>query len=246
VESNADYARYLASRPPEAEVAAIEMMIRLAREFGVHVHIVHVACAEGVDVIARAKADGVRITAETCPHYLTFAAEEIPDGKTEFKCAPPIRGARHRDALWAGLRSGALDLVATDHSPAPPSMKCPGDFMKAWGGISSLEMSLAAVSTAFDRSAEAFALLVKWMSHAPARLAGLDDRKGRIAAGFDADLVVWDPDARWTVDPAALQQRHKLTPYAGRTLRGRVRATYLRGACVWDGAIAGPPAGRLL
>src|SRR5206468_434249 len=161
------------------------------------VHIVHVACAEGVDAIARAKAEGVRITAETCPHYLTFAAEEIPDGATEFKCAPPIREARHRDALWAGLRSGALDLVATDHSPAPPSMKCPGDFMKAWGGIASLEMSLATVSTgarafstsareqteratvdapkrlrreggqANGRSAEAFALLAQWMSAAP-------------------------------------------------------------------------------
>jgi len=241
-DSVADYARYLATRPPEAEVEAIEMMIDLAREFGVHVHIVHVACAEGVDAIARAKADGVRITAETCPHYLTFAAEEIPDRATEYKCAPPIREARHRDALWAGLRSGTLDLIATDHSPAPPSMKCPGDFMKAWGGISSLEMSLAAVSTGNSQ----LSTISRWMASAPAKLAGLDGRKGMIAVGCDADFVVWDPDEEWTVDAAALQQRHKLTPYAGRTLRGRVRATYLRGARVWDGSSAAAPAGQLL
>ena len=263
-DSIADYRRYLATRPPEAEVEAIEMMIRLSREFGTHVHIVHVACAEGVDVIARAKADGVRITAETCPHYLTFTADEIRDGATEFKCAPPIREARHRDALWMGLRSGALDLIATDHSPAPPSMKCPGDFLKAWGGISSLEISLAAVSAGARtflasghphtiaptfvplQDTSVFVTLSRWMSASPAKLASLDDRKGHIAPGFDADLVVWDPDEEWLVDAATLQQRHPLTPYAGRRLRGRVRATYLRGERTWDGVSAAAPAGRLL
>jgi allantoinase len=254
------YACYLATRPPEAEVAAIQMMIRLAREFGVHVHIVHVACAEAIDELARAKADGVRITAETCPHYLTFSAEEVPDGATEFKCAPPIRAARHRDALWAGLRSNALDLVATDHSPAPPAMKCRGDFMKAWGGIASLELSLSATVTGLDgarrrqpsdRSPERLALqlvnLARWMSAAPAALAGLDARKGRIEEGCDADLVVWDPDAEWTVDSSRLQQRHKLTPYAGRALRGIVCATYVRGACVWvGGRVASTGSGQLL
>jgi allantoinase len=144
------YSTYLASRPAAAEREAVELMIRLAREFAAHVHIVHVACAEAVAAIARAKADGVPITAETCPHYLTFTAAEIGAGATEFKCAPPIRDASHRDALWAGLRSGALDLVATDHSPAPPAMKCGGDFMTAWGGIASLELSLAATSTALE------------------------------------------------------------------------------------------------
>ena len=238
------YETYLATRPPQAERNAIRLMIRLSREFDVHVHIVHVACAEGVDEIARAKADGVRITAETCPHYLTFAAGEVRDGATEFKCAPPIRDAAHRDALRRGLRSGALDLVATDHSPAPPSMKCAGDFMKAWGGIASLELSLAAVwSSAATDVREA----ATWMSEAPAALAGLAARKGRIAAGFDADLVVWDPDAERTVDPARLQQRHKLTPYAGRALRGVVRATYLRGERVWDdGALTRAAGGILL
>jgi allantoinase len=244
------YQTYLATRPAEAERAAIEMMIRLSREFGVHVHIVHVACAEGADEIARAKRDGVRVTAETCPHYLTFAAEEIPDGATEFKCAPPIREARHRDLLWAGLCSGALDLIATDHSPALPSMKCPGDFMKAWGGIPSLETSLATVWTHARRPPHPYEIaptlvrwdetvkfdsVSRWMGGAPAKLAGLDDRKGRIAVGCDADLVVWDPDAEWTVEPSRLQQRHKLTPYAGRTLRGTVHTTFVRGVPVWEG-----------
>jgi allantoinase len=219
------------------------MMVRLAAEFGADVHVVHVACAEAVDLIARAKADGVRITAETCPHYLTFAAEDIPDGATEFKCAPPIRDHRHRDALWAGLRDGTLDLVATDHSPAPPAMKAPGDFFRAWGGIASLEMSLAAVWGVPPRSP---LNLASWMSERPAELARLE-RKGQIAAGFDADLVVWDPDEEWTVEAQRLQQRHKLTPYAGRTMRGRVKTTFVRGVRVWDdGRIVSPPTGQLL
>ena len=265
------YEAYLACRPPEAEVEAIRMIIRLAREFGTRTHIVHVACAEAVEEISRAKLDRVPITAETCPHYLTFAGEEIAEGATEFKCAPPIRHSHHREALWSGLHSGALDLVATDHSPAPPALKCRGDFVRAWGGIASLEMSLAAVWT---RSAESLALhhtevalhdtavalhdtavarafqasvckITRWMCAAPAALAGLS-RKGRIAAGCDADLLVFDPDAEWIVDPARLQQRHKLTPYAGRRLRGAVRTTFLRGVRVWDdGRLVREGAGRL-
>jgi allantoinase len=230
----ANYANYLATRPPAAEVDAVRMMIRLAREFNARVHIVHVACAEAAEEIAHAKAAGVAITAETCPHYLTFAAEEIRDGATEFKCAPPIREAHHRDALWTALARDVLDLVATDHSPAPPSMKCPGDFMRAWGGIGSLELSLSAVWT-FARLQPSVEDLTRWMSVAPAMLCGLSDRKGRIAAGYQADLVVWDPDAEFTVDASRLHQRHPLTPYAGRTLRGVVHATILRGERVWDG-----------
>jgi allantoinase len=262
--AEATYQTYLATRPPEAEVDAIRMIARLACEFGIRVHIVHVASAEAVDEVARAKAAGVDLTAETCPHYLTFAAEDVPDGATEFKCAPPIRAARHRDALWSALLRGGLDLVATDHSPAPPALKCPGDFMKAWGGIASLELSLAAVCTAGQLSSlesqpsgplsvETSRLSVdlcsvsRWMSEAPARLAGLGHRKGRIAPGFDADLVVWDPDAEWIVDPSRLQQRHKLTPYAGRRLRGRVQTTFVRGRSVWhDGRLAAAGSGLLL
>ena len=247
----ARYATYLATRPPAAEVDAIRLMIRLATEFSVHTHIVHVAAAEAVDEIARARASGVPITAETCPHYLTFAAEEVPDGATLFKCAPPIRESRHRDALWDGLRRGALDLVATDHSPAPPALKCAGDFLRAWGGIASLELSLAATWTRLRAVGASARLgltdLARWMSAAPASLAGLADRKGAIAIGRDADLIVWDPDAAFIVDAAALQQRHKLTPYAGRRLTGVVRTTLLRGEPVWnDGRLVRPGVGRLL
>jgi len=253
---NPRYSAYLASRPPRAEVEAIRMTIRLSRELGAHVHIVHVACAEAVREIADAKAAHAPITAETCPHYLTFAAEDIPDGATELKCAPPIREARHRESLWDGLRWGALDMIATDHSPAPPAMKCPGDFVRAWGGIASLELSLGAVWTAgTSRELEISTLKAQlsahlrversalrvdpwsmafWMSERPAALAGLGARKGRIATGFDADLVVWDPEASFVVEPSRLQQRHKLTPYAGRRLHGRVQTTFVRGARVWD------------
>jgi len=186
----------------------------------------------------------VPITAETCPHYLTFAAEEIPDGATQFKCAPPIREAAHRRALWDGLASGALDLIATDHSPAPPALKTPGDFARAWGGIASLELSLAATWTSLKAQLSAssversevnpFADLARWMSAAPAALAGLGDRKGRLAEGLDADLVVWDPDEEFVVDAARLHQRHKVTPYAGRSLSGTVMTTFVRGERMWD------------
>ena len=255
---NPQYSAYLASRPASAELEAIRLMVRLAEEFQTPVHIVHVSSADGVSAIASARAAWVPITGETCPHYLTFAAEEIPDGATEFKCAPPIRGATHREALWEGLASGALDLIATDHSPAPAALKPAGDFNRAWGGIASLELALPAVWTAYaavvargvrprDRSPEragarlsdqaqsaARADLARWMSAAPAALAGLGDHKGRIAEGLDADLVVWDPDVRFVVEPEQLHQRHKLTPYAGRTLLGAVLTTFVRGERVWD------------
>jgi allantoinase len=240
------YSTYLATRPPAAEVEAIRSMIRLAREFGARIHIVHVASAEAVDEIERAKADGVSITAETCPHYLTFAAEEIPDGATAYKCAPPISEARHRSCLAAALRRGALDFVATDHSPAPPALKCPGDFLKAWGGIASLQLTLPAVRTALDPCSPA--ALARWMSERPAALAGLASTKGRIGNGCDADMVVWDPDAEFVVDGSTLEHRHKMTPYHGRRLRGRVVATFLRGERVWAAAdgVSAPRLGRLL
>ena len=246
---HATYQSYLSTRPPEAEVGAIELMVRLASEFRARVHIVHVACAEAVEAIERARRAGISITAETCPHYLTFAADEIPDGATEFKCAPPIREMRHRDALWRALASGALDLIATDHSPSLPALKCPGDFAGAWGGIASLELSLAAVwNGARERLADGRATdLARWMSAAPAALAGLTKRKGRIAPGHDADFAIWDPDRTRAVEPSALQQRHKLTPYAGRRLRGVVTTTFVRGRRVWDdGALVTERGGLLL
>ena len=256
-DSESHYAGYLATRPASMELDAIRLMIRLAEEFTARVHIVHVSSREGVDAIASAKADWVPITAETCPHYLTFAAEEIPDGATEFKCAPPIRDASHRAALWDGLGRGAIDAIVTDHSPAPPALKTPGDFGRGWGGIASLELSLAAAYTSLkaqlstltgERSASSpLADLARWMSAAPAALAGLGDRKGRIAEGLDADLAVWDPEARFVVEPEQLHQRHKLTPYAGRVLSGTVLTTFVRGERVWDrNRLARAYGGRLL
>jgi len=241
------YSAYLQTRPPQAEVDAIRMMVRLASEFGVRTHIVHVAAAGAVQELARAQAEGVPITAETCPHYLTFSAGEIADGATAFKCAPPIRQASDREALWEGLRRGVLSLVATDHSPAPPALRIPGDFQRAWGGIASLELSLAVVWTGARARGLGLGDLARWMSAATADLAGLSDRKGAIVAGRDADLIAWAPDAGFVVDPRGLQQRHKLTPYAGMSLRGIVHRTFLRGRSIWDrNQPAGVPSGRLL
>jgi allantoinase len=245
--SAARYRDYEATRPPIAEAAAIDMMATLARDTGAHVHIVHVSSADGVASVAAARASGARLSAETCPHYLTTSDDEVPDGATEFKCAPPIRTASDRDALWRGLETGVLALVATDHSPSPPSMKCHGDFVRAWGGIASLELSLAAVWTGAGVRGASLADLAVWMSGAPAALAGLAGRKGRLAPGADADLVVWDPDGQFTVEAATLQQRHKLTPYAGRRLHGVVHATFLRGERIWsDGRLVQAATGRLL
>ena len=220
------YANWLASRPPASEVEAIELLARLASRFGTRVHVVHVTSAEAVEAIRNAKARGVAITAETCPHYLAFAAEDIRDGATPFKCAPPIRTREHREALWAALLDGTLDLIASDHSPCPPELKKleHGDFFAAWGGIASLELGLSAVWTTRPEGVT-IEHIARWMSTAPARLAGLKS-KGAIEVGRAADLVAFDPNAEWTVDARKLRQRHALTPYDGRNLRGRVE-------CVW-------------
>lgn len=242
------YATYLATRPPEAEEEAIALVIALAREFGGSAHIVHLACAQGVSMIDAARASGVAITAETCPHYLTFAAEEIADGATAFKCAPPIRGRDHREVLWAGLMRGSIQLIASDHSPSPPWMKRPdaGDFLGAWGGVASLQLALPAVWTAASARGVSFDRMAEWMCRAPARLAGLPD-KGEIAAGCDADLVVFDPAGETAVDARALQHRHPMTPYDRRRLRGSVRRTYVRGRRVFeDASTFAAPQGRFV
>jgi len=243
------YSTWLASRPAAAEHAAIDLLARLAREYSARVHIVHLASADALPVIAEARAAGVSLTAETCPHYLTFAAEDIPDGATAFKCAPPIREREQQERLWRGLAGGEIDLVATDHSPSPPSLKCldDGDFARAWGGIASLQIGLAAVWTGAVSRGASLQQLAEWMSAAPARLAGLDHVKGGITVGHDADLVIWDPDATSVVDGAALFHRHSVTPYGGMRLRGEVRTTILRGHVVFDrGECVGPATGRLL
>lgn len=240
------YATWLASRPEAAELEAIELLLALSRETGCRVHIVHLAAAAALPTLKAAREGGAAITVETCPHYLTFAAEEIADGATAFKCAPPLRDRANRDRLWDGLERGIIDLVASDHSPAPVHLKQleRGDFMTAWGGIASLELSLAATWTGAQARGHGLVDLSRWMSNEPARLAGLD-RKGRIAPGCDADLVIFDAEAEWTVDPARLRQRHPITPYAGRTVRGVVRQTFVRGGCVYEnGRFAERPEGR--
>jgi len=242
-----NYSTYLASRPAAAEVQAIELIVELVRRTGCAAHIVHVACAEALPVLAAARAEGLPITAESCPHYLSFTAEEIGEGATAFKCAPPIRQEHHREALWQGLRDGVLDLVASDHSPCPPTLKHlqDGDFKAAWGGIASLQLLLPALWTAAAGRGHGQAEMARWLSRAPARLAGLEDRKGRLEPGFDADLVIWDPDQHFIVDPTELEHRHPLTPWAGRQLRGRILHTLLRGVSVFDnGQLSGRRPGR--
>lgn len=230
------YPTYLASRPPEAEREAIALLVRLMETWPTPVHIVHLSSAQSLDTIRSARARGLPLTVETCPHYLTFAAEDVPDGATEFKCAPPIRGRAEREALWDALVRGEIDLVASDHSPCPPGMKgSNGDFFAAWGGIASLQLSLAAVWTGARSKALPLERISAWMSANTARLARLDGRKGRIAGGYDADIVVWDPDSSMVVDPTRLEHRHAVTPYAGRQLFGRVRATYVGGQLAFEG-----------
>ncbi|MBI4546240.1 MAG: amidohydrolase family protein [Gemmatimonadetes bacterium] len=242
------YATYLRSRPPEAETAAVTLLLRLCREYGVPAHVVHLSAAEALPLLLEARAEGLPLSVETCPHYLHFAAEDIPDGATQFKCAPPIRGRANREALWQSLERGDIDLVASDHSPCPPALKRrDGDFLRAWGGISSLQLGLSVVWSVARARGQPFERLAEWLSRAPARLAGLEGRKGAIAPGYDADLVAWHPEAEFTVDPATLQHRHKLTPYAGVRLAGVVDATFLRGRLIYRrGSVLGPPVGQLL
>jgi allantoinase len=243
------YARYVQSRPSGWEDAAIRLLVDLCRETGCPVHIVHLSAASSVPLLRAAKAEGLPITVETCPHYLCLEAEGIPDGATYFKCAPPIRDHRNREALWQALLQGVIDFVITDHSPCLPALKLPelGDFEAAWGGIASLQLGLPAVWTEARKRGADLAQLFRWMSSAPAQFAGLGLRKGRIAPGYDADLLVLGPDEAVTVQPEQLFFRHKVSPYLGQKLQGVVHSTLLRGRCVYDaGKHPGAPAGRHL
>lgn len=225
------HSTWLASRPAVAEVAAINLLIALCREYRARIHIVHLSASEAVPMIQAARAEWLPLTVETCPHYLTFAAEKIRAGATEFKCAPPIRERSNQARLWQAVADGVVDLIASDHSPCPPAMKelSSGDFTRAWGGIGSIELSLAAVWTGAANRGISIGHVASLMCARPAELAGLGARKGRIAKGFDADLVIWDPDAEFTVLQEELVQRHKITPYNGLRLRGQVARTYVRG-----------------
>jgi allantoinase len=230
------YRGWLGSRPPAWEVRAIELLLRLCRATGCPLHIVHLATDQALPMLAAARAEGLPVTVETCPHYLFFAAEEIADGDTRFKCAPPIRKATTREGLWRALAEGAIDLIASDHSPAPAELKHldDGDFAKAWGGIASLQLALPAVWTGARARGLDLAQIVAWMSTNPAKLAGLGQRKGRLAKGYDADLVVWRPESSFTVQQENLHHRHPITPYEGQTLYGVVERTCLRGRWVFE------------
>jgi len=238
-----DYAAYLASRPREIENVAVMQVIEAARRTGGHAHVVHLSSSDALPMIASAHRDGVRITAETCPHYLAVSAEEIGDGETLFKCSPPIRESENREKLWSALRVGILDQVVSDHSPCTVEMKNlnTGDFGTAWGGITSVQLSLPVVWTEARRRGVSLGKIADWMSMRPAQLAGLR-RKGRIAVGFDADFCIFAPDESFVVDAAGLYHRHATTPYVGRTLTGAVRDTLLRGRSI----DMQEPRGRLL
>lgn len=231
------YRNYVRSRPREAEDQAIELLYRLCKEIGTPVHVVHLSSSGALGTLARARDEGVPLTAETAPHYLHFTAEGVPDGATWFKCAPPIRERDNQERLWAALDDGLITMVVSDHSPCTPDLKRMdvGDFDAAWGGIAGLQFALSAVWT--EARARGFSLdrVAHWMCAAPARHAGISGRKGSIAPGRDADLVLFDPEGAFTVEPPRVYHRHKVTPYAGETLRGVVRATYLRGERVYDG-----------
>jgi allantoinase len=206
-------------------------MIDLCREFKCRIHIVHLSSAEALIMLANARSKGLPITVETCPHYLHLAAEQVPDGATLFKCAPPIRSQINQDCLWEGLLTGVIDMVASDHSPCPPEMKRldGGNFQQAWGGIAGLSVSLPVMWTSLRRRKLPLTWLARWMAEQPAKLAGLASRKGSISAGHDADLVVFDPEASFTLTPERLHYRHPVSPYLGERLWGVVKHTFLRG-----------------
>ena len=242
-----EYNTYLHTRPDEAELQAIRLLIDLVRRYRCRVHIVHLATSHALPDLHAARAEGLPITVETCPHYLYFSAESIPDGATQFKCAPPIRASFHRDRLWEALRDGDIDMIATDHSPCPVELKqlATGDFQTAWGGISSVSLALAAIWTKGQSYEISISDIVRWMCEQPAALCGLTSRKGRIAIGADADLTIFDPDRYWRVTEDHLHFRNKVSPYLCEHFTGQVRATFVRGELVYcDSQFPSSPAGH--
>jgi allantoinase len=236
------YSRYLATRPRQAEQEAIELTIRLCRDYGTRVHIVHLSSADAVPALREARAEGLPITVETCPHYLTFCAEEIPDGATHFKCAPPIREADNRERLWRAVADRVIDFVASDHSPCPAEMKLveSGDFLRAWGGVASLGLTLSVLWTAARPRGYSFVHMAELLSRIPAEFCGLGKTKGRLEPGYAADIVVWNPE-----DQRRWRGYHRMTPYAYAILYGVVEQTYLGGQLIFDhGEIGAHPEGH--
>jgi allantoinase len=245
------YSTYLRSRPDDAEIEAIALLIRLAEEFQTPIHIVHLSSAQALPLLRDARERGVPVTVETCAHYLWFEAAEIPDDAMQYKCAPPIRDAENREALWNALNEGLIQMVTTDHSPCPPEMKHRqpvGEIARwdrAWGGIASLGLALPVLWTGMKQRGIGIERIAEWMAAGPARLAGMSGRKGVIAVGADADFAVFDPEVTWTVAPSDLYFRHKISPYLGAELKGRVLETWLRGAPVFRaGAHVGEARGK--
>lgn len=243
------YSHFLASRPREWENEAIKLMIELCKEFDCRVHIVHLSSSDALPLIAKAKAECLKITTETCPHYLTLAAEDVPDGNTSYKCTPPIRERENSDKLWQGLEDGTIDFIVSDHSPCTPELKLlsEGNFDKAWGGISSLQLGLPAIWTEAQRRGYSLSDVSRWMSYGPAKFLGIDNVKGSLEPGHDADIVIFAPEQGFTLEQSMIHHRHKLTPHMGRTWQGKVLETYVRGNKVYDhGQFADQPLGRAI
>jgi allantoinase len=244
-----EYGTFLRSRPRAAEDEAVALMIGLCRETGARVHIVHHSSSDSLNLLRSARAEGLPLTVETCPHYLTLAAEDIEAGATHFKCCPPVRERENREKLWRAVAGGTIDMVVSDHSPCVPELKKQetGDFMGAWGGISALQFSLPVIWTNFRKRGFDLNDLTRLMCEAPAKLAGLENRKGKLAAGFDADIAIWNPEEQFTLRPDIIQHRHKLTPYSGMQLYGTVKSTYVGGKAVYEnGEFANTIVGRLI
>jgi allantoinase len=244
VDHTTHYQDFLDSRPPVTETTAIGTVINSARDTGCRVHIVHLSAAESLPMIIAAKAEGIRLTVETCPHYLMLASEDIGDGHTEYKCCPPVRGSANSDLLWQALADDVIDIVVTDHSPSTPDLKLldEGDFGAAWGGISSLQLGLSLIWTGARRRGHDLNRVITWMAERTAEITRMHG-KGKIAVGQSADFAIFAPDQSYTVDAASLHHRNAVTPYHGRTLDGVVRSTYLRGVRV---VLGGHPRGNLL
>lgn len=240
------YDTYLRSRPDDAELAAIDLLLSLCREFRFRLHIVHLSTSQALVALRRAKSEGLPVTVETCPHYLYFSAEQIADGATLCKCAPPLRSEANREQLWQALREGVIDFVVTDHSPCPPQMKRleEGSFRTAWGGIASLSVALPVMWTESRGRGCTLSDIACWMAEKPAQLAGCGHHKGKISAGYDADFVVFDPESEFTLTTDRLRYRHPVSPYLEHRLCGLVQQTYLRGRCIFDhGKFPGKAAG---